>query len=368
MPFAESSEPSNLSFMQWVSETMLRWRLVAWTLGIALVIAVLAVLIIPPVYRSSTSFVANASGNSKLPSSIAQSGALSGLAAQLGMTPTSDPSESPNFYIQLIYSRELLTRLLQSRFPDPRGSSVRDSATLVDILRIRKSDPKRRLEVAIKNMRKAIGAGFDIKTNFVWVDVDTQWPELSAAVANRMVALVTAFNREQRVSRVRSKRLFLEERVNLSHAELAAAETRHRQFSEQNRTWHTSPSLVAEEAQLQREVDRRSDLYLQLQQQLETTLMDEVNDADLITIVDSAVPARKAEWPRYGVLLLSTLGFGTLLGLMLAGAAAVMSDWSARNPVSAMRLSGAMRSVRHQMTHVFRRPRSEREQRPRRAG
>jgi uncharacterized protein involved in exopolysaccharide biosynthesis len=354
--------------MQWVSETMLRWRLVLWTIGFALLAALLAVLLLPPVYRSSVSFVANASGGSKLPNSIASSGALAGLAAQFGVNPSNDPSESPNFYIQLIYSRELLTRLLESRFPDPRGKTVRDSATFLDILRIRKSDPKRRLEVAIKNLRKGIGAGFDVKTNFVWLDVDTQWPELSAAVANRTVDLVTEFNREQRVSRARSKRVFLQERVNLAKNELDATEARHRIFSEQNRSWHSSPALVEEEARLQRDVDRRSNLYLQLQQQLETTMMDEVNGADLITIVDSAVPARKAEWPQYGVLLLSTLGFGTLLGLMIAGAAAVLSDWRERNPTSAMRLSGTMRSVRHEMTHVFRRPRGDAQRSQRRAG
>jgi len=109
------------------------------------------------------------------------------------MASGSDPSESANFYMELIQSRELLTRLLLSRFHDPRSASPGDSATLLDILRIRNSDPKRRLEIAIKRMSTDIDGNYDIKTNLVWIEVDAQWPELSAAMANRTIDLVTGF-------------------------------------------------------------------------------------------------------------------------------------------------------------------------------
>ena len=356
MPFAVAEVVDrHLTFSRWFAESLLRWRIIARVMGLTIVVAILAVIFIPPVYRSRASFVANTSASSKLSGSIASSGALGGLASQLGVGSGSDPSESANFYMELIQSRELLTRLLLSRFRDPHSASPRDSATLVDILRIRNSDPKRRLEIAIKRLSTDIDGNYDMKTNLVWIEVDAQWSELSAAMANRTIDLVTAFNKEQRVSRAKSKRVFLEGRVNLARGALQSAEEKHRAFYDQNRSWRTSPSLTFEEKQLQREEDQTADLYTMLQRQLETALLDEVNDAALITVVDSAVPAQKAQWPRYGVLLVSTLMAGLLLGLMIAGGAAILADWRSRNPDSAATFGDSIGRVRHEIRRAFRR-------------
>jgi uncharacterized protein involved in exopolysaccharide biosynthesis len=346
----------HLTFSRWFADTLVRWRTIARVVGLTFVAAVLAVIFIPPVYRSQASFVANSSASSKLASGLAGgAGPLGGLATQLGMGATLDPSESPNFYIQLMQSRELLTRLLKSRFADPRSSSLKDTVQLLDLLRIRKNDPQRKLELGIKQMSKDINGKFESKTNLVWIDVDAEWPELSAAIANRTIELVTAFNKEQRTSRARTKRVFLEGRVNLARSELQSVEAKHRAFYDQNRLWRSAPELIFEEKQLQRDEDQAADLYLSLQRQFESALLDEVNDAALITVVDSAVPPRKAEWPRYGVLLVSTLTAGLLLGFLVAGAAAILADWRKRNPDSAVHLGGSIVRVTREIRGAFRR-------------
>ncbi|HEY8851244.1 MAG TPA: GNVR domain-containing protein [Gemmatimonadaceae bacterium] len=357
MPIAlTQTSDDHLTFSRWFADTLVRWRTIARVVGLMVVVAVLAVIFIPPVYRSRASFVANSSSSSKLASGLSSgAGALGGLAATLGMGSTLDPSESPNFYIQLMQSRELLTRLLKSRFPDPRSESPKDSAELLDLLRIRQKDPQRKLELGIKQMSKDIAGNFEPKTNLVWIDVDAEWPELSAAVANRTIELVTAFNKEQRTSRARTKRLFLEGRVNLARTELQSVEARHRAFYDQNRLWRTSPELIFEEKQIQRDEDQAGDLYLTLQRQFESALLDEVNDAALITIVDSAVPPRKAQWPRYFLLLASTLLAGLILGFLVAGAGAILDDWRARNPDSAANLGGSFGRIRREIRGAFRR-------------
>ena len=96
--------------------------------------------------------------------------------------------------------------------------------------------------------------------DLVWIDVDAQWPELSSAIANRTIELVSIFNTEQRVTRVRSKRIFLEDRVAKARASLDVAEDRLRVFNEQNRSWRTAPGLVFDEQRLQRELDRTPDM------------------------------------------------------------------------------------------------------------
>ena len=350
----ESFQPSHLTIAQWFAETLIRWRLIAAVLGATVLAGALAAVFIPPVYRSRASFVANMSSGSKLPAGLA-SGPLAGLATQLGSATGADPSESPNFYAQLVESRELLTRLLLSRFANPRSASRADSATLLEILRIRGSDPRRKLEKAIKKISKAITTNYDIQTNLVVMEFDSRWPDLSAAIGNRTVDLVAQFNAEQRVEKFRGKRVFLEGRVQAARTELDGAEARLRQFNEQNRSWRSSPSLMFEYQRLEREVERTTDLYLQLQRQLETTLMDEVNDAPRITKVDSAVAPRKAEWPQFGVLLVSSILTGLVLGFLVAGAAAVIADWRARNPAAAEYLSATFRSVKQDIRGTLRR-------------
>lgn len=345
-----------LTFSRWVAGIVSRWKMIVLSVLAAGVLAVLAVLLLPPVYQARASFVTNSSsGSFKLPAGLSSAGALGGIASELGIGSTADPSESPDFYSELIRSRELRTRLLNSRFDDPRTAVRGDSVRFVDLLRIRNKDPRRRIEIGLQRLNAAQNVSFFEKTNLVKLSVNTEWPQLSAEAANRTLNLVSQFNREQRTSRARSNRMFLESRVNRARAELDAAEARHRFFYDQNRSYKSSPALVFQEQQLQRDVDRTAELYLLLQRQLETALLEEVNDAALITVVDSAVPPRKAQWPRYGLLLLSTVIGGTILGLMLAGGATILADWRTRNPGSALHLGGAVRNVTREIGGAFRR-------------
>jgi uncharacterized protein involved in exopolysaccharide biosynthesis len=333
-PAEQALASDHLTFTRWLAGVLLRWRVVAAVTLLAIVSALAASFIIPPVFRAQASFVANSSSASKLPGSVTSGSAVGGLISQLGGSLGGDPSESPNFYIQLFQSRELLTRIAQSRFPNPRTSAPNDSATLLDILRIKKNDPRRKMEIAIKRLTKAIKAGFDTKTNLVSLSVDLQWPELSSQVTNRIVEEVTNFNRETRVSRSKAKREFLEARHDSAQMQLRVAEEKQRFFYEQNRGLITSPSLKADEARIRREVELASDLFLNLQRQLEIARLDEINDAALITVIDKAIPPRKAQWPRYGALLATSASLGLMLGLLVAGSLAVLADWRARNPES----------------------------------
>jgi G-rich domain on putative tyrosine kinase len=301
---------------------------------------------LPPIYEAHASFVTSSSTNSKMASALGGAGSgLQGLASQLGVSPGADPSESPGFYVRLIESEELRRRLLNSRFHDPRSKSPKDSATLLDILRIRNSDSVRRLEIALKRMQKDIGTDFDIKTNVVQLAVSSRWSETAAAMANRTIALVDRFNFEQRVSRARSKRIFVQGRLDSAKVELQGAEQAQRYFYDQNRQWRTSPQLVFEEGRLRRNVDVATDLFLTLQRQFESARLDEFNDAAAITVVDPAYPPHKAQWPRYWLLLASALAVGGILGCLVAGSATILADWRRRNPEGADALSESVSAL-----------------------
>jgi uncharacterized protein involved in exopolysaccharide biosynthesis len=346
-----------LTFGVWLAGIIARWRLVVTVLGVTLLLAALAVVILPPVYQSNASFV-TASSSGKAASALASGGSgLQGIASQLGVSAGGDPSESPNFYVKLIQSEELRRRLLRSKFLNPRSSSPRDSLPLLDILRIKNSDPQRRMEIAVKDMGKAVTADFDLKTNLVTLATNAQWPDLAAAMANRTIELVDAFNHEQRVSRARSKRLFVQSRLDSAKLELQSAEELQRVFYDQNRSWRTSPQLVFEEGRLRRNVDVATDLFLTLQRQFESARLDEFNDAAEITVVDPGVAPRKAQWPRYGLLLMSSLFIGGILGLLVAGSATILEDWRGRNPDTASALSNSIATLPFPLGERRRRPR-----------
>ena len=352
------SEPQPLTFGVWLAGIIARWRLVVIVLLGTLVVAALAVILLPPVYESHASFVTAGSSSSKMAGALSgSSSGLQGLASQLGVSAGGDPSESPNFYVKLIESEELRRRLLNSKFLDPRGQSPHDSARLLDILRLKSSDPQRKMEMGVKEMGRAITSDFDLKTNLVTLAVASRWPELAAAIGNRTIGLVDAFNHEQRVSRARSKRMFVQSRLDSARVELQNAEEQQRIFYEQNRQWRNSPQLVFEEGRMRRNVDVASDLFLTLQRQFESARLDEFNDAAEITVVDPAVPPRKAKWPRYGLLLFSSLFIGTMLGLLTAGSATILSDWRGRNPATASALSNSLATLPFPLGERRRRPR-----------
>lgn len=319
-----------LTFTRWAAGVVKRLRGVLWTGVAGLALALLSTLIVPAVYRSSASFVANSSGQSKVQAG-ASSSPISGLLSQFGGSLGGDPSESPNFYLELLYSRELLTRLLDSKFPDPRTDNPADSARLVDILRLRSHDAARRMELGVKELTSSVKGGMDPKTNLVWFSADAEYPQLSTQIANRMIDLVSSFNRETRVSRSKSKRVFLERRLDSANAALRTSEENLRLFYEQNRGIIIAPGLKFEEARLKRDEDVQSSLFLNLQAQLESARIEEINDAALITVIDTAVVPRKAQWPRYGIASITGFVLGLFLGILGAGAAAVLEDWRARN-------------------------------------
>jgi uncharacterized protein involved in exopolysaccharide biosynthesis len=343
--------PVPLTFARWLAGTVERWRMVVWTAVVALAISVAAMVFIAPKYRTKASFVTNGPAQVKLPGALG-GGALSGVASQLGLPGAGDASESPGFYAELIRSRELRTRLLQSRFEDPRTAAEGDSATLLDIMDIRKTDRQRALEIGIKRLDKTVRPNVDNKTNLVVVTVDAKWPDLSAAIANRTVDYVNGFNLEQRQSRGRAKRIFTEGRLKTAQGDLDAAEERLRAFYEKNREWRSAPMLTFEEARLRRRIDASSDLYMTLRREFETARISEANDAPVITRVDSAVPPRKKQWPQ-PVLVLPTVAFvGCLLGVLVAAAATLLADWAARHPEEASVLRAAFGGMRRDLMPV----------------
>lgn len=353
-------DSDRLTLTALVPGVLSRWPQAVWAAGSVVALALLLSVILPPSYQSLATFVTGDAGI-QLPrglADLATQPGVSGFASQLGLGAGSDPSASPAFYSQLLGSRELATRLVLSRLPNPRTKSPGDSADLLAIYGIPVKDRERAIEIAIRRVKREMRVGFDSRTNLVTVIVNGRWAELSAAVANRAVELVSAFNREQRLSRARARRLFLESRVADAQAELRAAEAGQRDFYEQNRLWQSSPGLIVEERRVRRQVETASDLYLAIRREYESARIDEVNTTPVITVVDRAVPPRKPLWPRRAAIVLTAGILGTGLGLLWAAARALASHWAGQHPADAAALRESVRRFAREVGGPLRRRRA----------
>jgi uncharacterized protein involved in exopolysaccharide biosynthesis len=357
---ARGPEPAPpLTVSRWLAGVVLHWRLALLAAFAVVVLAVLAVVLLPPRYRATAAFIANPSSNQAVAGTLGSLGGLGGgLAAQLGISAGSDPAQSPAFYAELLRSRELQTRLLMSRFEDPRSDAVGDSAALIDILGVKGSTERERLEAALEVTRRSLRSNSYPQTNMVRVEASTRWPELSAAVTNRAIELVSLFNREQRVSNVGSRRQYLDERLADARSDLSGAENALRAFYDQNRQWRNAPNLVYVEQQLRRRVELASELHFTLQRQYDVARLDELNSAALITVVDSAVVPYKPQWPRYGVAIVGATVLALFAGMFVAGFAAVMDDWRGRDPDSARTFRDAFQRARADIGATLRGKRS----------
>ena len=350
-------DPGQLSFAALLAGALARWRLAATVATGTIVLALGLTFIVPPSYRATASFVTT-DASVELPrglSDLADQAGLSNVASQLGLSGSRDPSQSPVFYYQLLQSRELLTRLVLSQFPDPRSDVSGDSATLVQLFRIHDSDPARGVELAVKRLKRRMKVSADPKTNLVTVRVDARWGDLAAGIANRAVGLVSAFNREQRLSRAQARRVFLESRVAAALAELRAADDSQRLFYERNRQWQNSPALIVEERRLRRQIETASGIYVALRREFETARIDEINNTPVITVVDRAVAPRRREWPQRALITGAAAVLGGVLGLLCAAAAVLVADWAQRNPAEAEALSRTATRVATELRGALRR-------------
>ena len=336
-----------------------RWRaVVGATVGIA-ALALLLSFVLPPGYESEATFVTTDT-QVQLPSGLAdltsQPG-MAGLASQLGLGMSRDPSTSPAFYAQLLDSRELLTRLVLSRVPDPRKTAT-DSADLLTIFRIRNKDRERGIEIAIKRLERAMKVRTEPRTSFVSITLSTPWARLSAAVANRAVELVSAFNSAQRQSRARARRVFLEGRVADAQNELHGTEGALSDFYERNRLWRSSPALIVQEASLRRQVEMASELYLSIRQQYESARIDEVNTTPVITVVDTAVPSHQPLWTRRVAITLTAGLLGVWLGLLWMAGRVLARHWADKHPADAEVLRESGRHMWRELGGALRRRRA----------
>src|SRR5438445_2727691 len=282
-------------------ETLRRHALLIVAAALVAGVVAGAIMVASPArYSAQTSFFVETRSTSALPQ------ALMGLAGQLGVLPNQGVTQSPQFFASLATSREILTRVLEGRYPRTQG----DSVVLLDLV-VRSSgstDGAARVEAGKRRLQRRVSVSVEPRTGVVTLGVTLGDRVLAAAVANRLVDALDQFNAQNRRSQAHERRIFVSGRAADAADTLRRAETDLRTFYERNRVWRNSPMLTFEEGVLQRQVSIAQDVYMTLRRELETARVDEVNDTPTLSIIDAAVPPTKRSGPhRILNTLLATL-------------------------------------------------------------
>ncbi len=211
---------------------------------------------------------------------------LSGLAASFGVSvPAADAGSSPAFYADLLKSRDILRRTVETPYAFvAKGDSMR--GTLVQLFKVRGDTPAIRRDAAAKQLLKSIDVRIGRETNTIDLEVSTPWAELSREVATRMIELVSDFNLHRRQTKAGAERRFVESRLSDARDSLRSAEGRLEAFLQRNRDYRNSPQLLFSFDRLDREVNMQQQVYTSLAQSYEGARIDEVRNTPVITLME----------------------------------------------------------------------------------
>jgi uncharacterized protein involved in exopolysaccharide biosynthesis len=247
-------------------------------------------LLLPRTYTGDFSFTPQESGP--------QGGGLSAIASDFGLNIGSNAAQSPEFYENLIHTREVLWRLLGSKFtlPSATGSS---SFVLLDSIVPAGPTYGVRRDRGTEALRKTIRARIDLKTSMVDVGITTWSPALAAQLCQRLIDEMNRFNSDTRRSRAAAQRAFAEQRVNETRAALRVAEDREEKWALQNKIYASSPELSFQKARYDREITLHDQEYSAAVLQFNAARMEEVRNIPVITIVERPVMPSRPDCSRW---------------------------------------------------------------------
>lgn len=304
---AESEEPSVLA----LANVLVRRRRLIAALGLLGAAVGLTVgLTSTRVYESNATFIPQGS----------DANASSGLAlaaSQFGVRiPATSGTWGPPIYVELLQSRALLEPIALDTLvvAEKRGAPT----PVMELLGVKEANPAKRIEAAVRALKRIVIASEDRKLGAVTLSVKTAWPSVSLGVAERLVRGVNRFNLETRKSQAAAERQFAETQAGEAEAALRAAEDRLQSFLQGNRITSGSQQLSFEVDRLRRDIALRQQVYTSLVQNREEARLREVRDTPVITVLENPhLPVVGESRKSVSKAFLGGLA-GAILGVLIA--------------------------------------------------
>ncbi len=321
-----TGRPENQASTLWLLAVMLRERttILAVT-GIGAVIALVVALLRAPTYTTTFSFLPQATQD-------ASRAGLINLAGQFGLPlgAVTGPSQSPQFYADLLRTRALLAPIAADSFPVSDSGAPR--VKLPQFLGVSGSNEALVLENTMRLLRqKVIGSSVATPgSGVVTVTVRTRSPSVSFGVADRLRLGLNQFNLQTRQSQAGAERRFIEGRLADARDSLRTAEDALQRFLQSNRQIENYSQLSFVRDRLQRDLNLKQQLVNGLAQQYEDARIREVRDTPVITVIEQpSVAARSDRGERLMILVTGTT-LALFMAVLLSLARAVLGGGSDR--------------------------------------
>lgn len=249
------------------------------------------------------------SGVSVLPSAASFSQGMLGNLGSLGKIAGIDigagsKAQSQEIYMGIIFSRRLLDQVIYNQYEFEDDRELRKQ-NLVEYFELDDLEQREISEKMLKAMREGVVAvNIDQDNDILYLDVTTENPFLSAAVADKIVEILNNIVKTEVQKEYRQKLTYLEDRLNGIEDSLLIAEKELMIFLETN-TDPTLPAFQVKQLRLQRNLRLQTELLIEFRKQLEIFIADNmVNLAD-IKVLDQAYPPHRKSRPKRALLLIA---------------------------------------------------------------
>jgi len=166
---------------------------------------------------------------------------------------------------------------------------------------------ERWFEAGRKTLSDRINARYT-ETGLLMVEVWMEDPKLTRSLTNYIVQAIVEYTNEVKANRWRNNINFLEKRLGELKIELIQAEDNFTDFQKENRRISDSPDLIVEMANLRRDMEIKTQLYLVLQNEYEFARVEEAKDITGIVVLDPAFyPVEAAKPQKLGLLIVSII-------------------------------------------------------------
>lgn len=288
------------------------------TAALILTAVVVALLSIPERYSAESKFITDVA---EVPIAIP-----TGVGGALGLGSVVEvgrSGETPQFFAELVRSRDLLRSVALARYELPGGSgSEHLSGTLVELYRAEYGISPPALGEVVDILEEQVYAAANPKTGLVMLRTTTPSPSLAIQMNRQILRVLNDFNVQRRQREAVRERELIETQLRAAADELARREGEFRHFLESNRRYEESPRLQLVAAELERSIALQQQVYVSLATALDQAKIEAVRNTAVITVIDGPeASVERVSTGRFKLLLL-----GGALALMFAAGAVILAE------------------------------------------
>ena len=254
---------------------------------------------------------------------------LSGLMSTFGMPVSSGGIDinSSELFPDIIKSRDFNINLLYRKFYlKSIGSEVSLIKFFTGKVPSASKDSLRLNSIGLGRLRRMVSIRTSKITPVITIQVIAPEPELASELATAIIEELDKFQRRFKTDKIKEKRIFIDSRMVAVKNDLIKVEENLKMFRQQNKN-RTSPALMLQEERLGREVEVQTEIYITLMQESELAQIEEVENARMITILDSPITPLHSSNPIFS----RRLTLSIMLGFFFSSIIIIMKQWWNQN-------------------------------------